>query len=204
MRRLGDGAGCGARAQVSHPASGTPWVCRPPQLSGAAQSKGLDAGRTNAGQSPREQGGLRSFKDRKPVCPRPGSTVPGSENAAMMERRKARVSLSGGRDALRCCREAASETETLRFAALRPPHSWNEGRNGFRRPRAANNRGDDARLCVIGVLGCLTIASRRRGPSTAFNPPHGARATSTAPAPATSRRLMWHPKSTQPSDANRI
>jgi len=32
MRRLGGGAGCGARAQVSHPASGTPWVCRPPQL----------------------------------------------------------------------------------------------------------------------------------------------------------------------------
>ena len=124
--------------------SGTPWVCRPPQLSEAAQSKGLDAGRTNAGQSPREQGGLRSFKDRKPVCPRPGSTVPGSENAAMMERRKARVSLSGGRDALRCCREAAPETKTLRFAALRPPRHATRDETELRRPRAANNRGDHA------------------------------------------------------------
>jgi len=45
------------------------------------------------------------------ICPRPGSTVPGSEIAAhdkpsrrklgWVERRKARVSLSGGRDALR-------------------------------------------------------------------------------------------------------
>ena len=54
MRRLDGGAGCGARATVRTRVSGTPWVCRPPQLSGAAQSKGLDVGRTNAGQSPQE------------------------------------------------------------------------------------------------------------------------------------------------------
>jgi len=48
-------------------------------------------------------------------------TKPSLRKLGWVERRKARVSLSGGRDALRCCREAASETETLRFAALRPP-----------------------------------------------------------------------------------
>src|SRR3569623_2300812 len=104
---------CGARAQDSHPASGTPRACRPPQLSGAAQIKGLDAGRTKAGQSPLEQGGPRSRKDRKPSVRAPEATVPGSEIAAVTERRKARVSLSGGRAALRCCREAASEAKTL-------------------------------------------------------------------------------------------
>jgi len=95
-------ARCGARAQDSHPASGTPRVCRPPQLSGAAQIKGLDAGRTKAGQSPLEQDGPRSRKDRKPSVRAPEATVPGSEIAAMtkpslrkpswVERRKARVS----------------------------------------------------------------------------------------------------------------
>jgi len=124
--------GCGARAQDSHPASGTPRVCRPPQLSGAAQIKGLDAGRTKAGQSPLEQGGPRSRKDRKPSVRAPEATVPGREIAAMtkpslrkpgwVERRKARVSLSGGRDALHHRREATMETKTLRHAALRPPH----------------------------------------------------------------------------------
>ena len=92
---------CGARAQDSHPASGTPWVCRPPQLSGAAQIKGLDAGRTKAGQSPLEPVGSDPARIDNSICPRPGSTVPGSEIAAVTERRKARVSLSGGRDALR-------------------------------------------------------------------------------------------------------
>ena len=104
-------------------ASGTPWVCRPPQLSGAAQIKGLDAGRTNAGQSPREPVGFDPARIGRPICPRPGSTVPGSENAAMMERRKARVSLFSEGDALHSAARCGWKAETLRFAALRPPHS---------------------------------------------------------------------------------
>jgi hypothetical protein len=92
MRRLDGGAGCGARATVRTRVSGTPWVCRPPQLSGAAQSKGLDVGRTNAGQSPQEPVGSDPARIDNSICPRPGSTVPGSEIAAVTERRKARVS----------------------------------------------------------------------------------------------------------------
>ena len=74
-------------------ASGTPWVCRPPQLSGAAQSKGLDAGRTNAGESPLEPVGFDPARIGRPICPRPGSTVPGSEIAADGAPQGARVSL---------------------------------------------------------------------------------------------------------------
>ena len=76
--------------------SGTPWGCRPSQLSGTAQSKGLDAGRTNAGQSPQEQGGPRSRKDRKPSVRAPEATVPGSEIAARWSAaRRACLSLAG-------------------------------------------------------------------------------------------------------------
>ena len=71
---------CGARAQDSHPVSGTPWVCRPPQLSGAAQSKGLDVGRTNAGQSPQEPVWSDPARIGNPICPRPGSYGPGERN----------------------------------------------------------------------------------------------------------------------------
>ena len=87
--------GCGARAQDSHPASGTPRVCRPPQLSGAAQIKGLDAGRTKAGQSPLEQDGPRSRKDRKPSVRAPEATVPGSEIAAHDKAQPAQAWLGG-------------------------------------------------------------------------------------------------------------
>ena len=76
-------------------ASGTPWVCRPPQLSGAAQSKGLDAGRTNAGQSPREPVGFDPARIDNSICPRPGSTVPGSENAAHDKAQPAQAWLGG-------------------------------------------------------------------------------------------------------------
>ncbi len=86
---------CGARATVRTRVSGTPWVCRPPQLSGAAQSKGLDVGRTNAGQSPQEQGGPRSRKDRKPSVRAPEATVPGSEIAAHDKAQPAQAWLGG-------------------------------------------------------------------------------------------------------------
>ena len=75
--------------------SGTPWVCRPPQLSGAAQIEGLDAGRTNAGQSPREPVGFDPARIGRPICPRPGSTVPGSENAAHDKAQPAQAWLGG-------------------------------------------------------------------------------------------------------------
>ena len=112
MRRPRAGFAPCVRDALGLPSAPTKWG-RPKQRAGR--------GRTSAGQSPCEQGGPRSRKDRKPSVRAPEATVPGSEIAAVTERRKARVSLSGGRDALRCCREAASETKTLRFAALRPP-----------------------------------------------------------------------------------
>jgi len=102
---------CGARAQDSHPASGTPWVCRPPQLSGAAQSKGLDGvgqarakARVNkADLDPaRIESRLsapRKLRSRGAKSPR--MTKPSLRKLGWVERRKARVSLSGGRDALR-------------------------------------------------------------------------------------------------------
>ena len=80
MRRLDGGAGCGARATVRTRVSGTPRVCRPPQLSGAAQSKGLDVGRTNAGQSPQEPVGSDPARIDNSICPRPGSYGPGERN----------------------------------------------------------------------------------------------------------------------------
>ncbi len=86
---------CGARATVRTRVSGTPWVCRPPQLSGAAQIKGLDVGRTNAGQSPLEPVGSDPARIGNPICPRPGSTVPGSEIAAHDKAQPAQAWLGG-------------------------------------------------------------------------------------------------------------
>ena len=147
---------CGARATVRTRVSGTPWVCRPPQLSGAAQSKGLDGvgqarakARVNKADldpariesrlsAPRK---LRSRGAKSPPMTKPSLRKPG-----WVERRKARVSLSGGRDALRCCREAASETKTLRFAALRPPRCGRGPQEYGRTRRRLKNTGDDACL----------------------------------------------------------
>ena len=96
-------------------ASGTPWVCRPPQLSGAAQIKGLDAGRTNAGQSPREPVGFDPARIGRPICPRPGSTVPGSENAAHDKAQPAQAWLGGAPQGAR----VSARTEMRSGAAAR-------------------------------------------------------------------------------------
>ncbi len=73
MRRRAGGAGCGARGFASQAKLREAPGHRPPQLRGAAHQE-LDAGRTNAGQSLRDQG------EGYPSPSGPGSHGPGAQN----------------------------------------------------------------------------------------------------------------------------
>ena len=75
-----------------------------------------------------------------------------------MERREARVSPIARRRAPVSSRDGAGKPRRCApRRSVAPHHEMREG-TSFRRPRAVNNRGDDACLCLIG---CLTIASGR-------------------------------------------
>ena len=79
--------GAAPAGAIRNRAPGTPRVTVRPYYGGPPFS-GLDAGRTNVGESPRDQGG------RDAPRPAPEATVPGCEIAAM-ERRKASVPAPG-------------------------------------------------------------------------------------------------------------
>ena len=80
MRRRAGGAGCGARACVSHTPVREASGHRPSQLRGAAHSR--------AGRGKDERGESPALGRAKSPLSDPGSTVPGTQNAAV-ERRKA-------------------------------------------------------------------------------------------------------------------
>ena len=97
----------------------------------------------DAGQSPREPVGSDPARIDNSICPRPGSTVPGSEIAAMMERRKARVSPLARRRAPVSSRGGIGNRDVALRGA--PSPSINDrGMKKLRRPRAVKNRGGDA------------------------------------------------------------
>ncbi len=138
----------------------------------------------DAGQSPREPVGSDPARIDNSICPRPGSTVPGSEIAAHDKAQPAQAWLGGAPQGARvslwrerCAplrREVEWKATTLRFAALRPPRYQSRDEEYGRTRRRPNNTGDDARLRVIGATcaGCLTITSGRRAAMIALTPPH--------------------------------
>ncbi len=85
MRRHDSGAGCGARACVSHTQVREAPGHRPPQLRGAAHQE-LDEGRMNAGQSLRDRG------EGYPSPSGPGSHGPGNQKPPLRSaERRARL-----------------------------------------------------------------------------------------------------------------